>query len=44
MEPGNSKPTRQPGSNDKNLIILLVVLGLVFFLFVLFAGIAGFTP
>jgi len=30
--------------SDRNLIILLWVLGLVFMAFVLFAGIAGLTP
>jgi hypothetical protein len=29
---------------DRNLMILLIVLGLVFMAFVLMAGIAGLTP
>jgi hypothetical protein len=37
------RPASTAGS-DRGLMILLVVLGLAFMLFVLFAGIVGLTP
>jgi hypothetical protein len=37
-KPGDARPS------DRGLLILIVVLGLAFMVFVLFAGIAGLTP